>query len=271
VVVVDNASDQVCRGIVEAIGSQDSRVVYLATDNLGFSRGCNFGVERLGYCETIAFINPDVEVTRSLGELASRLQESKCAIVSGRLLDPEYPSRVNARPLVSIGREFLGALVGRDRAYAVRSISSVPSYEQEVEVGQVAGAMLLISARDFAILRGFDEQFELYYDDVDLSARALKLGGSLLINEEWGIHHGGASAASVPGLAYCVVTVSRVRYLRKRYGERVLTSVGVAAIACVEFMSRMVSRRSEGQAARLQAFRLQMRELRNPGSVRVLT
>jgi N-acetylglucosaminyl-diphospho-decaprenol L-rhamnosyltransferase len=271
VVVVDNAKEHVCRRIVEAIGSQDPRVVYLASDNVGFSRGCNLGVERVGYCNTIAFINPDVEVTRSLGELASRLQESKCAIVSGRLLDPEHPAGVNARPLVSIGREFLGALVGRDRAYAVRSISAVPTYEQEVEVGQVAGAMLLISASDFAILHGFDEQFELYYDDVDLCARALKLGGSLLINEAWGIHQGGASAATVPGQAYCVATVSRVRYFRKRYGQRVLTSVGVAAIACVEFMSRTVSRRSEGQAARLEAFHLQMHELRHSGSVRVLT
>jgi len=269
-VVVDNASEEVCRGIVETIASQDPRVLYVATDNVGFSRGCNLGVERIGCCDTIAFINPDVEVTRSLGELAARLKSSKCAIVSGRLLNPEHPAGVNARPLVSIGREFLGALIGRDRAYAVRSVSVVPTDGQEVEVGQVAGAMLLISASHFAMLHGFDEQFELYYDDVDLSARALALGGSLLINEEWGIHHGGASAATVSDLAYCVGTVSRIRYLRKRYKNRASISGGVVAVACAELLTRSVARRGEGQAARFRAFRLQLCELRSPGSVRVL-
>jgi N-acetylglucosaminyl-diphospho-decaprenol L-rhamnosyltransferase len=270
-VVVDNARETACRRIVETIGAQDPRVQYLVSDNLGFSRGCNFGVERIGSCDTVAFINPDVEVTRSLGELATRLKGSRCAIVSGRLLDPEHPEAINARPLVSFGRELLAAFVGDHRAYAVRSIGTSSAHEQEVEVGQVAGAMLLISASHFAMLNGFDEQFELYYDDVDLSARASNLGGSLLINEQWGIHHGGASAASVPSLAYCVGTVSRVRYLRKRYGNGVLTSAGVVAVACAELISRTASRRSEGQAARFQAFRLQIRELRNPGTVRVLT
>jgi len=271
IVVVDNASEAACKDIVEMLGSRDSRVQYLASDNVGFSRGCNLGVERIGRCDTVAFINPDVEITRSLGELATRLKGSKCAIVSGRLVDPEHPTAINARPLVSLGRELLAAVIGGHRAYAVRSVSAVPTIEQEVEVGQVAGAMLLISTSHFALLQGFDEQFELYYDDVDLSARALELGGSLLINEVWGIHHAGASAATVPSLAYCVGTVSRVRYLRKHYGHRVLTSVGVIAVACTELLSRSVTRRGEGQASRVRAFRLQIRELRSPGSVRVLT
>jgi len=271
VVVVDNARETACKDIIEKISSRDSRLQYVASDNVGFSRGCNLGVARIARCDTVAFINPDVELTRSLGELAARLNGSECAIVSGRLLDPERPTAINARPLVSLGRELLAAFIGGTSVYAVRSVSGVPINGQEAKVGQVAGAMLLIAASNFAALHGFDEQFELYYDDVDLSARALELGGSLLINEQWGIHHGGASAATVPSLAYCVGTVSRVRYLRKHYGHSVLTSVGVMAIASAELLSRSVTRRGEGQAARVRAFRLQIRELRTPGSVQVLT
>lgn len=271
VVVVDNASEAACKDIVEKIGFRDLRVQYLASDNVGFGRGCNLGVARIVGCDTVAFINPDVEVTRSLGELAARLNATKSAIVSGRLLDPERPTAINARPLVSLGRELLAAFIGGQRAYAVRSVSGLPTKGQEAEVGQVAGAMLLIAASDFAALHGFDEQFELYYDDVDLSARALELGGTLLINEQWGIHHGGASASTVPTLAYCVGTVSRVRYLRKHYGHGVLTSAGVVAIACAELLTRSATRRREGQAARVRAFRLQVRELRSPGSIQVLT
>ena len=270
-VVVDNANEASCRSIVETIAAHDPRVRYLASDNVGFSRGCNLGVERIGSCDTFAFINPDVKVTRSLGELAARLDESRYAIVSGRLVVPERPGDVNARHLVSIGRELLAALIGGDRAYGVTSVSAIPTHGQEVEVGQVAGAMLLISRSHFERLQGFDEQFELYYDDVDLSARAIDLGGSLFINEEWGIHHGGKSAATVSGLAYCVGTISRARYLRKRYGEGILTSIGVLAVACAELVLRSLTHRREGQTARNQAFRLQLRELKHAGSVQVLS
>lgn len=269
-VVVDNANEAACRGIVEAISAQDPRARYLASDNLGFSRGCNLGVEQISSCDTLAFINPDVKVTRSLGELAARLDESRYAIVSGRLMIPEQLDNVNARHLVSIWRELLAALIGGQRAYAVTSVSAIPTHGQEVEVGQVAGAMLLISRSHFERLHGFDEQFELYYDDVDLSARALDLGGSLLINERWGIHHGGKSAATVSDLAYCVGTISRARYLRKRYGKNILTSIGVLSVACAELVLRSLTHRREGQTARNQAFRLQLRELKQAGSVRVL-
>lgn len=269
-VVVDNANEAACRSIVETIAAKDPRVRYIASDNVGFSRGCNLGVERIGSCDTFAFINPDVKVTRSLGELAARLDESKYAIASGRLVVPKRPSDVNARHLVSIGRELLAAMIGGDRAYSVTNVSPIPTYGQEVEVGQVAGAMLLISRTHFGQLQGFDGQFELYYDDVDLSARALVLGGSVLINEEWGLHYGGKSAATVSGLAYCVGTVSRARYLRKRYGESILTSTGVIAVACVELVFRSLTLRNEGQTARNHAFVLQLRELKDAGSVQVL-
>ena len=269
-VVVDNANEASCRRIVEALAVQDPRVRYVPSDNVGFSRGCNRGADLISSCDALAFINPDVKVTRSLGELATRLDRSRYAIMSGRLMVPEHPTAVNARPRVSMRRELVASLVGGGRAYALKSASAIPTHGQEIEVGQVAGAMLLISRLDFEQLRGFDEQFELYYEDVDLAARALDLGGSVLINEEWGIHDAGKSAVTVSSMAYCVFTISRARFLRKRYGRHTLTSLGVLAIACTELVSRSLTRQREGQAARNQAFFLQLRELKRAGSVRIL-
>lgn len=269
VVVVDNAGQARCQQIVTEVAEADSRVTYHASENVGFGRACNVGVGLLPSCDTLVFLNPDVELSRPLSELATLLARTTHCIVSGRLVTGGSPNQVNVRPLVSMRRELRSAVLGSVRGYALPAAAGWQP-GQVVAVEQLAGALMVISTRDFRCLGGFDEQFELYYDDVDLSARARALGGSALVNEEWGVHHGGVSSATIPGLAFCVGSVSRVRYLRKAYGDRALVSLGVAAIACAELIVRSVTRRPEGHAARWRAVAMQMRELHAPGSVSVL-
>lgn len=270
VVVVDNAHEEACRKAVVLMAKADRRVRYEPSVNQGFGRGCNRGAEMLPKCEDVAFINPDVELTQRLGRLADYLHQSPAVILAGRLRSLDNPEHVNARRAVSRGRELLAACIGGDRAYAVTRTPSEPSADWVWPVDQVAGALFIISVVDYKRLNGFDERFELYYDDVDLCARAKFLGGVTLIDEEWGIHHGGRSAATVSCMAYCVGTVSRTRYIHKYYGCGVGTRAYLVALGVLEFVVRSATRRSEGQNARVRAIRLQFREIARPGTVKVL-
>jgi GT2 family glycosyltransferase len=57
----------------------------------------------------------------------------------------------------------------------------------------VIGAALAMRRADWERLRGLDEGFFLWYEDVDLGARVARLGGSVTIADTIGIRHAGAS------------------------------------------------------------------------------
>ena len=67
------------------------------------------------------------------------------------------------------------------------------------------------------LMSGFDERFELYFEDVDLCDRARAAGRVLLDTRAYGTHAHGASSRTVARPSYCVFRVSRVaRRLRPR-------------------------------------------------------
>lgn len=268
VVVVDNSSEIAARDVVQTITQRDRRFVYVdPAENLGFGKGSNRGVAEAhpGWTH-VFFVNPDVRLTASLAPLTEELDKG-AAIVAGLLVSPDHPGSVNARPLVTIRREFSKAIIGT-RAYRMAQ----PSPDgRAVSVEQVDGALLGMSSKTFTELEGFDERFDLYYEDVDICCRAARIGDVRLVASEWGIHDGGASFATASAKAYSLNRVSRVRYLTKTYGPRPLVRFAIGAIAVAELFARSLSRQGEGSRTRNAAVRLQFRELVRPGSVDLLT
>jgi GT2 family glycosyltransferase len=261
-VVVDNAADDATAQVVRSVG--DDRVAYLASTNRGFAAGCNAGAAALSEpVEWLAFVNPDVELERGLGELVGMPEVARACVVGAHVESPRSPGVPSARRGVTVRRELAKAVAG-SRAYAME-----PLGDKAVRVDQVSGALLLVRRRDFARLEGFDERFELYYEDVDLCARATALGGCVFVARRWGRHVGGASASAAAGPAYVAGRLSRMRYLRK-HSPRPVTGVALLAMAGLEAVARTVARGREGDAARRAALRAQGREWRRPGSVRAL-
>jgi len=265
ITIVDNSSDVETERLVHRLRDGDPRLQLVQPgSNLGFARGCNLGVARSPSVDYIVFLNPDTVPTKSLGHLAALLRSSTQAIAAGRLVSGSDASAVNARPLPTQGREILKALLG------ARAYGSERSRRGTRNVGQVDGALLVISSADLHDLDGFDDRFELYYEDVDLCNRALRIGGCLFVDEVWGRHVGGASFETASSSAFTALRISRTRYFRKHLGGRSAGSVGAGFVAIVEWLARTSTRQGEGQATRNRALRLQWRELRRPQSVIVL-
>lgn len=261
-VVVDNSADAVTENAVRQVG--DDRVHYRASPNLGFAVGCNAGATELPDDVTwVAFVNPDVELERPLSDLVHRPEVAMACVVGAHVESPRSPGVPSARPAVTVWRELVKAAVG-SRAYAMK-----PLGDSLVHVDQVSGALLLVRRKDLERLGGFDERFELYYEDVDLCARASELGGCVFVPTRWGRHVGGASAATAGERAYVAGRVSRMRYLRK-YRPGGLTEASLGAMAAVEVVTRTLARGAEGRRGRAEALRALWREWRVPGSVRAL-
>lgn len=258
IVVVDNSRDRATKWIVEAFGEA---VRYFPHGNDGFAAGCNFGWEHVRESTNyVAFVNPDVVLTRSMDSLISILRERPDALVAGETSQSFSSSRRIATPW----RELVKSVVG-SRAY--RQDSRVLSELAEVE--QLSGAMIVASNSTIMTLGGFDERFELYYEDVDICRRAAIIGGCWLDTREYGYHQGGVSFSHSTGPAFTALRVSRIRYLRKHFNcwpQEVLIPV----IGVVEYVTRSVSRQAEGQSTRNSALRAQIREWHRPMSFSAL-
>ncbi|KMO30333.1 glycosyltransferase family 2 protein [Methylobacterium aquaticum] len=250
VVVVDNASRD---GSLEDLPSlRHGPTVIANPDNHGFGRACNAGAAR-GIAPAILFLNPDARITaRSLaGAHAALMADPGTGIVGAQLLDEAgRVQRCCAR------RPSAASLVGQalllDRARLVPShFMTEWDHAEDRAVDQVMGAFLMIRRSLFAALGGFDERFFVYYEDVDLCARAWDAGSSVRHLAGVAVRHEGQGttrAAKAHRLA-CFLE-SQIRYAAKHHGRATALAL-VATAFGAQVPMRLVqalARRSPGEA-----------------------
>ena len=265
VIVVDNSSDPDTRRLCALVAkTHPGRLIYDDPGvNLGYAKASNRGLAALEPFELVAVVNPDVALDRSLSELAAIPEFEPADVIAGRLRSPGSARSLNARPRVSIAREFGKALFG-SRIYSQPELV-VPDGRVH-QVDQLDGALLLLSAVTWRRLGGFDERFELYYEDVDLCSRVRQMGRCLLANAPWGAHVGGHSFKRSDGRAFVALRVSRTRFALKWWHPEALARIAVLSVAVVEWLVRSITRQSEGQVIRSLALRRVAAELVDPGS-----
>lgn len=178
VVVVDNASTD---GSLDTLAGTDPAVqVVHSGGNLGYGAGANRGVAVVG-SELVLVSNPDVVVHRgALAALAEALDADPTIAVAGpRILDEtghRYPSARRFPSWVdAAGHAALGMLAPGNR-FSRRYRMEDLDLEKTGEVDWVSGACFLARVSVFEELRGFDERYFMYLEDVDLCYRARRLG-----------------------------------------------------------------------------------------------
>lgn len=267
VVVVDNAQDGATQAVAEAVGSAlGNRVRYYAPGaNLGYGRAVNAGVHMLTEADWIVITGPDVVLTEPLAALTEAADRHRAALIAGQLRSKDPQSGTNVRPLSSPLGELRRAVLGSRRTHAYPILAAQGSCRR---VDQIDGCFVVARRHVFEQLCGFDERFELYFEDVDLCRRALKIGGSWLCPTIYGHHIGGASSREVPIAAYHAFRISRLRYLRKYWGT--MGAFVAMLAATMEIVARTLSGQAEGLGTRMASLTLQLKELMQPGTVWVL-
>jgi len=177
VVVVDNASPQGPGGLNELPGV---RFIQSAT-NGGFGAGCNLGA-RHASGRYMLFLNPDTLLENDVvGALTAFMDTHPRAGATGpMLLEQDGRIAEGARLLPTLFNEFLvhAALTERfpDCAWTSKPHLARRAYLSTQEVQSVLGACLLIRSDLFRSLAGFDENFFLYVEELDLCRRIRKAG-----------------------------------------------------------------------------------------------
>jgi GT2 family glycosyltransferase len=184
VVVVDNASTD---GSVEFVRTHFPEFTVLALEqNRGFSGGNNAGA-RGATTPYLAFLNNDTEVAP--GWIASLVRAAErdpgIGVVASQIVFMDHPTIVD-----SAGDGYLRC----GAAFKHRHGQPRDAGGGDVEVFGACGAGFLIRRDLFERLGGFDEDYFMVHEDVDLSYRARLLGSRCVLAREAIVHHAGSAS-----------------------------------------------------------------------------
>lgn len=214
--VIDNASTDGTMEIVQRYASSDPRVRFVANpDNPGFAVACNQGAADSD-APWLAFVNPDLMVEPdTLMRLRAAAESIGPALVGAELVGED------GRPDPAARRrdpDFAAMLASK----AARELAVPRDIAQPLqEVDAVSGALMVLPRALFRLVGGFDEDYRLHAEDLDLCRRIRAFGGRVAIaNEVRVLHVRGVSSRARPLFVEWHKHRGLWRYFRKFDGAR---------------------------------------------------
>lgn len=212
IVVVHNPTSAAERQAVERLVAERGWTAVYPASNLGFGGGVNAGVAAALEDETtttLMLLNPDASIgAEATALLVDRARQDPLTLVGPTVRRPD-------------GRPWSSGHLLSMHSGAMRSLASTaPSDDPGPWMPWLSGACLVLSATLWRTVGGFDEDYFLYWEDVDLSKRVLDGGGSIVflpeavaLHDEGGTHDDGTggSRAKSPTYYYYNV-VNRLRF-----------------------------------------------------------
>lgn len=189
IIVVDNcSSDDSCQ-MVKALFP--TVILIENKENFGFSKGNNIGVaEATG--DYLCILNPDTVVSERAFKKCLAYADDKpqmgvlgCQLIDGRGEFLPESKRNIPTPLVSIKK-----IMGFSKAYYANHL--LPSENGEVDI--LVGAFMILRKIIYEEVKGFDEDYFMYGEDIDLSYKVLKAGyQNFYFGEVCTLHYKGES------------------------------------------------------------------------------
>ncbi len=185
VVVVDSFSDRTEREAIADVCRRNAWTCVALDTNPGFGGGTNRGAEvalRLGATELL-MLNPDAWLDlEAVRTLQKQVREDPMAMVApvvtrpdGRLYSAEVDLHLHRGEMLSRRKRPPGTQPDRVHTW-------------------VSGACLMLSNRLWEACGGFDEEYFLYWEDVDLCRRVVEAGGRVRVEESCrAVHDEGSS------------------------------------------------------------------------------
>lgn len=178
VLVYDNASGD---DTLTAADGHPWVITEALTENVGFGRANNLGFDRARGRAVLA-LNPDTVITP--GSLRACLDElwahTDVGVLSPRLVDPDGNLDRRCKRGFPTPWSSFCYFTGLDRRLTgPRSTHYTAGWVDEHEAGDVEsvmGAFMLMRADALAEVGGFDEQFFMYAEDIDLCLRFIAKG-----------------------------------------------------------------------------------------------
>lgn len=142
------------------------RVIWLKTESFNFSQSCNFGINHTQN-EFVTIVNDDIipKNPQWLANMMGHMQDAKVGAVGAKLY---YPNGQIQHAGIIMGAANLCEHAGRFQR------SNRISLIYDHDVSAVTGACMLIRRSAYTQIQGFDENYEIAYNDIDFCLRLRK-------------------------------------------------------------------------------------------------
>jgi N-acetylglucosaminyl-diphospho-decaprenol L-rhamnosyltransferase len=239
VTVVDNGANGAALAAILAKWS-GSAVVGGAV-NRGFAAACNLGAAELTE-DYVLFMNPDVFLDR--GALAALIAAMHSAGPELGAVGPQLRTEAGviwrSCARLPTPANTIIASMGPLARIAGRRASTLMSewhHQSDRNVEQLIGAAIMVRRDVFIQVRGFDENFFVYYEEVDLCKRIRDAGRTIrFIAAARAVHVGGGSSGKVLLQRSFYNRRSRILYSKKHMSAGVSSLVILSTIAFEPFL-----------------------------------
>lgn len=224
IIIIDNASNDFSLKFLDSVNHENLKLIKLKV-NLGFGAACNIGA-KYSLCDSkyLLFLNPDAYLnsgclSKTVGYMDSP-SSNRIGICGVTLFDNQgavapscfrFPS-VRALFFESFGLSKIFKNLGRKMIEW--------DHMQTRRVDQVIGAFFFVRRSVYQMLEGFDERFFVYYEEVDFSLQAKRLGYvTHFYHVATAGHYGGGSSENVKDLRLFYSLQSRLIFFKKNHDK----------------------------------------------------
>ena len=215
VVVVDNNSDD---GHLEAFTKKYKQFKFKKNSgNNGFANGCNLAALN-SKGRNLLFLNPDtIASEKSIKEMCELIDSNKnYGIVSCNQINNNGSFEDSDRIFPD-----LATLFGLTRAFYRKLFKKTRENDELVFADWVSGSVVFISRNWFEKIGGWNEDYWMYFEDVDLCKRVRDNNGQVVVLKNSKIihNHGGASRInmSTAAITKSEVLISKHVYIRNHF------------------------------------------------------
>jgi len=219
VVVVDYESNEA--RLADVLRRHRGAIGIPRPDNRGFAAGINQAARRAS-TPLLLVLNPDTRLQQgALRVLIDGLERRPDVVAVGpKVLSPDSSVQATGRTFPTaltglFGRTTVFTKLWPDNPLSRKNLPSA-AVDDDIEVDWVAGTCVLIRARAFQEVGGFDEDFFLYWEDADLCHRLRERGGRIMyVPSAVVVHALGQSSARARARSLVAFHRSALRYYRK--------------------------------------------------------
>ena len=193
IIVVDNASDD---GSIEMLRSEFETVKIITNQtNIGFGKANNQAMQ-IAKGKYFLLINPDTLVQEdTISILHNYLENNKqVGFVGCKILNADGTLQLPCRRSIPTPWVAFSKIVGLSRLFPKSKLFAKYNLtyldENEItEVDALSGSFMMLPREIFETVGGFDEQYFMYGEDLDLCYRAKKNGWKVIYNPSTQIIH----------------------------------------------------------------------------------
>ena len=249
IIVVDNNSHD---GSCEMVKQLFPEVILKENkENLGFSKGNNQGVA-VAKGEYICILNPDTVVPEDVFSQLLKFSKTKenLGIVGCKLIDGSGKFLPESKRNIPVVKVALQKIRGNSANYYANHVQK----DEVAKVNILVGAFMFMKRSVYNQLKGFDEDYFMYGEDIDLSYKAIKAGlDNYYLGATAAIHYKGESTLKDKSYAKRFYGAMQIFY-KKHFKSNIVFDVFVWLGIKLAFLFRKAPKVTKKDSKNIYAF-----------------